>query len=304
MKVHRKMVFGIILLNIIFINSCKKNIVGNDKKPPGSGNFFDFRLTDYAPAWSPDGKTIAYVHGDTVDGKTGIYFIDTSGVNKRMIYSSVSAENPSWSPDGKWLVFSAQGQIFKMKINSDSIVQLTFEGKNFFPAWSPDGRWIAYDSNKDTKDGGYKIWKMKPDGENKSIIAGGRMSDWSPNSKLIIYIGFNSEIFKVNVNDPFDRIQLTHLNKKNIYATDNRFPKYSPDGTKIAYTSQPYGGKPQIWVMNSDGTNQKQLTETQGYGCDWSPDGKWIVYTDSRAINGRLWIMRKDGGRKHQLTFE
>ena len=57
-------------------------------------------------------------------------------------------------------------------------------------------------------------------------------------------------------------------------------------------------------IMNSDGTNQKQLTVTQGYSCDWSPDGEWIVYTDSRAVNGMLWIMRKDCRNKHQITFD
>lgn len=55
--------------------------------------------------------------------------------------------------------------------------------------------------------------------------------------------------------------------------------------------------------MKADGTDLKQLTNTQGYSCDWSPDGSKIVYTDSRAVNGRLWIMNADGSNKDQLTF-
>jgi TolB protein len=82
------------------------------------------------------------------------------------------------------------------------------------------------------------------------------------------------------------------------------YPRFSPDGTKITFTSQPEGDFPQIWVINSDGTNARQLTTTQGYTSDWSPDGEWIVYTDTRAVSGRLWIMRKDGTDKRQLTLK
>lgn len=56
--------------------------------------------------------------------------------------------------------------------------------------------------------------------------------------------------------------------------------------------------------MNADGSDLKQLTNTQAYSCDWSPDGTHIVYTDSRAGNGRLWIMEENGSNKRQLTFE
>jgi len=59
-----------------------------------------------------------------------------------------------------------------------------------------------------------------------------------------------------------------------------------------------------VRIFNSDGSGLKQLTDTRGYTCDWSPDGKQIVYTDSRAENGRLWIMDVDGSNKKQLTFE
>lgn len=56
--------------------------------------------------------------------------------------------------------------------------------------------------------------------------------------------------------------------------------------------------------MDVDGSELKQLTNTQGYSCDWSPDGNYIVYTDSRRENGRLWLMHADGSNKRQLTFE
>ncbi len=79
---------------LVMIGGCKdEKIVGID--PPCIDCPFDFRLTDFEPAWSPDGKTIAYVHGDTADGKTGIYLIDTFGMNKKMFYASGRAYSPA-----------------------------------------------------------------------------------------------------------------------------------------------------------------------------------------------------------------
>jgi Tol biopolymer transport system component len=87
--------------------------------------------------------------------------------------------------------------------------------------------------------------------------------------------------------------------------SDDYYSKFSNNKNKIVFTSKPRD-KPhfRIWTMDADGLNLEQLTDTQAYGCDWSPDGKYIVYTDARAENGRLWIMDADGSNKRQLTFE
>lgn len=269
----------------------------------------NFRVTDFEPAWSPDGNTIAYVHGDTIPEVTGIYLINSDGTNKRLWYAGRSVYSPSWSPDGEWIAFSDGAQVYKRKLNGDSLIQLTFEGRNFFPDWSSDGKWITYDSNKDSPNGMNFIWLMKFDGSGKERMAYDpasgeiRMPNWSPDGKKIVhqkYIGIGSpEIFAM---DSFgnNTIRLTYDEKFDSY------PKYSPDGNKIAFTSYPQGlaSQTQIWLMNADGTNKRQLTTTQGYTCSWSPDGEWIVYTDSRAVSGRLWIMRKDGTDKRQLTFD
>jgi len=308
MRLFKVFIFTISFLVLFLLNSCNENPIDNNIPP--CFDCFDFRLTDFEPAWSPDGKMIAYIHGDTISGRTGIYFIDTSGTNKQLFYAGIRAYSSTWSQDGEWIAFSDNAQIFKMKVNSDSIIQLTFEGKNFSPSWSPDGEWIAYDSNVDSPNGMNFIWKIKADGTQEIRITYDpkkgeiRMPDWSPDGNSIVHIRYSKDF-----NTDASEICVMDKNGNNVkrltFNNDmESYPKYSPDGTSIVYTSEPYGGSPQIWVMNSDGTNQKQLTVTQGYSCDWSPDGEWIVYTDSRAVNGMLWIMRKDGRNKHQITFD
>ena len=70
-------------------------------------------------------------------------------------------------------------------------------------------------------------------------------------------------------------------------------------------------GRSDIWVMNSDGTNARNLTAELSFELTrgepaWSPDGQWIAFTSSRGTagpgRGSIWIMRADGSQKRQLT--
>jgi Tol biopolymer transport system component len=292
-----------LLIIFLIISGCKNSPTDGDK-PLCLDCPIDFRLTDFEPAWSPDGHTIAYVHGDTVNGQTGIWLIDTNGVNKHVIYASASAYSPTWSPDGQWIAFSDQAQIFKMKLNGVSLTQLTVAGHNFFPAWSPDGQWIVYDRSLADGSGPAGIWIMKSDGMQIKAIFNASFPDWHPNGNIVIGVIGTSPTsiwtrfvrYSLSLSGTIDTLLA-------VVGNYNSYPKYSPDGTKIAFASQPNGGKTQIWIVNSDGSNLYQLTLTQGYSCDWSPNGEWIVYTDSRAVSGRLWLIRSDGRDNHQLTF-
>jgi Tol biopolymer transport system component len=152
----------------------------------------------------------------------------------------------------------------------------------------------------------YGIIKMDVNGNGKTLFGYNpnegamRMPCWV-NDSIIIHIRYSqqfysSEIFSMDSSGE-NIIRLT-FNDENDY-----YPKYSDN--KIAFTSQANDEfKINIWTMNSNGTNLNKLTDNQAYGCSWSPDGKYIVYTDARAENGRLWIMNMDGSNKRQLTFK
>jgi TolB protein len=298
----KQIIYALVILALSLFLSCRDDVPTNGGEPPCLDCPFNFRLTDFEPAWSPDGKTIAYVHGDTVNGQTGLWLIDTSGANKRLLYASIGAYSPTWSPNGQWIAFSDNAQIFKMKINGDSLQQLTNEGRNFSPSWSPDGRWITYDVSLPVTSAG--IWIMRNDGSQGRRIFGGAYPTWNPDSKSILaVIGTSATsiwtrflIYYLDSSHPNDTLPATTGN-------NNSYPRYSPDGKLIAYTSDPYGGKSQIWVINSDGTKPRQLTTMQGYSCDWAPAGNWIVYTNSDTVSGKLWLIRSDGSENHSLSF-
>ncbi len=264
---------------------------------------WQFITIDKEPAWSPDGQTIAFFRSDTNPEKEGIYIIDSNGDNLQKFHSG-GGSAPSWSPDGKWIAFYQNAQIYKKHVEKDSLVQLTFSGRNFYPSWSPDGKWIVYDRSVEDETGPGGIWIMKSDGSQKEHVFGGGFPDWHPNGLSIAAVVGTSATsawkrFKVyTINNGLTEILDAVVDANNLH------PKYSPDGRKIVFTSQlAKGGHPQIWLINADDTNTIRLTENGGWIADWSPDGQWIVYTET-FDTGRLWLMKPDGSEKRQLTFD
>lgn len=294
----------ILIISLFLIFSCKEKFVESQPSFPIEP-IGGFRLEDFDPSWSPDGKTIAYVHGDTVLGLTGIYLIDTNGQNNKLLFSSPRAWSPTWDPTGQWIAFTNFKEIFIIKKDGSNLTQLTFHYDNHFPSWSPNGQLIAYDNTDcgtiivppPTNRCGIMV--MKPDGLEQKLTLHGRFPSFI-NDSTIMYIGYLREIYISSIYDSITR-KITYFNNTNTYSRENLLPKYSKANNQIIFTSQPYATVPQICKIDMDGNNFTQITNTQGYTCDWSPDGKLIVYTDSSPDSGALWIMDKNGNNKKKL---
>ncbi len=85
--------------------------------------------------------------------------------------------------------------------------------------------------------------------------------------------------------------------------SENLFPAYSPDGKKIAFTSNRDGGS-DIYVMDADGSHVTRLTrDCGGNGApSWSPDGKRIAFATIREGNYEIYVMNADGSDQRNLT--
>ena len=86
-------------------------------------------------------------------------------------------------------------------------------------------------------------------------------------------------------------------------------PRFSPDGSKISFTSDAGGGD-NIWVMNADGSDARQVTEEDFRllnNAVWTPDGEYLVarkhYTSTRSLGaGELWMYHRSGGSGIRLV--
>ena len=167
-------------------------------------------------------------------------------------------------------------------------------------AYSPDGKLIAYCTDET---GFFEIWTMTENGTDQRQLTHikGRMTfpDFSPDSSHVAFCGgltkdeTPADIYTVDSNGDNLAVLTTD-------PADDCFPAYSPDGSTIAFLSD-RSGTYQVWAMDPDGANQRQLTfDPPGTGQlpDWSPDGEHIAY----EFGGQIWTMDADGGNQHMLA--
>ncbi len=97
-------------------------------------------VEDSAPAWSPDGQLVAYVHfnpdlADTA-APSGLYVIPATGGTPKLVVMG-NPRSVDWAPDNRWLVYNDDFGLNLITVNGDSLTNIYAGGS--FPSWSPDG---------------------------------------------------------------------------------------------------------------------------------------------------------------------
>ena len=137
-----------------------------------------------APAWSPDGKTVALVLSK--DGNPEIYALRVASLEfKRLTNNRGIDSDPSWSPTGRELAFSSDrmgsAQIFIMDAEGANARRLTTGNYDTQPRWSPRGDTIVFTRRTA---GGFDIWSVSPDGSNLRPLTQGQATNesasWAP----------------------------------------------------------------------------------------------------------------------------
>jgi Tol biopolymer transport system component len=228
-----------------------------------------FTFTDQDPVWSWDGQSIAFVCNRGSGGVPvlDVYTMNADGTGLERVTTGENDYMPVWSPGGKQLAFVGVREglpvgIYVIGANGAG-ERLLVSGNTWFPDWSPDGKKILFDGSANP---------------NLDAIVNG------PSSNCSLYT-----------------IQPDGLNKTLLTHDCPGFPKWSPDGTKIAFLR--HG---QLWVMNADGSGQTQLT-TGGlvYKESWSPDGSQFVISylpPSTSGAPNLYLINADGTGLTQVT--
>lgn len=267
---------------------------------------------------------------DSGDTDSGVYAMNADGSDQfRLTPGGMPARRPAVSPDGRHIVFVASDlfsdQIHVMAANGSGTVQLTPDrgegGRTtefFDPVWSPDGARIAFAGRASTAGAG-DILVMNPDGTglvNLTNSAGSwnRGPTWSPDGTQIAFASnrdadnldtdpFYTDIFVMNV-DGSNAVRLTDSEEPGYGGFD---PAWSPDGTKIAFTTAgDASGGLDVWLMDADGSNQLSLTGGPPWPSGpsaWSPDGARIAFSTGAFTGDReVFSMNADGSDPTNLT--
>jgi len=153
------------------------------------------------PAWSPDGKYIAY--STTADDNQELYVALADGSEPRRLTSDPAIDaHPAWSPDGKQIVFATNrwGDLELARIQADGsgLVRLTTSrGLDDYPAWSPDGKLVAFTSNRA---GNLEIYTIDADGNSPrnrtQHPALDNFPTWTPDGRLT-FVSNRDEGFEI-----------------------------------------------------------------------------------------------------------
>ena len=145
------------------------------------------------PAWSPDGRRIAW--SSTFEGNQELYVADIDGSNRLRLTNHPALDaHPAWSADGKKIAFATNRwgdfEIAVIDADGKNLARLT-ESRGFddYPVFSPNGKRIAWTSNRD---GNYEVYVMDEDGARPTNVTRSAALDnfpaWTPDLHFLTFV--------------------------------------------------------------------------------------------------------------------
>jgi Serine/threonine protein kinase len=274
---------------------------------------------DSAISFSPDGKSFAFLRSKPDKGIDHLIVASADGTQERVVaekkkpffFVKNQRESLDWSPDGKSIAvpFGKIGDGEFMSI-AEIDIETGREREITSRRWSNVGR-VVWSKNRDV----LFFTATDPQGDLFQILELDRKNGTTQNLSNEI-----TDFYNISLDGDSTKLLATTRERNSVISVAETV---SPDQTKplvgggydgiggLAYTGDGRivfvsleGGNSNIWVMNEDGSNRRQLTFDKA--SDDSPvvsrDNKTIVFVSKRTGTSHLWRMNFDGGELRQLT--
>jgi TolB protein len=284
--------------------------------------------TPWAPAWSPDGKTLAVAMSGS------IWTIDpASGSARELTYNRKYHSMPDWSPDGRWIAYVADDgsgtiQLEIVNVSTGESRALTADDQIYMdPVFSPDGTRLAYVATRPNgnfnvfirsiKDGqlaGDEIAVTSDNDFGRDRLYFGRMDmhitpAWLPDGKSLLIVSNRNvplgsgNVLRVPASANGIEKAATVLAEQTLYRTR---PHVSLDGKRFVYSST-RGAADQynnLYVQPTSGGEPYKLTFFQhdAFHPRWSPDGEWIAFVSNEGGLPQLQLLETYGGALKKIA--
>jgi len=236
-----------------------------------------------------------------------IYIADYDGENVRRITTNRQLNiTPAWSPDARAIAYTSYRRGYP-----DIFVALLYQGlqeeptrgigQNFLPVWSPDGTRLAFTTNRD---GNPEIYVMNRDGSGLRRVTNNPAIDvtptWSPSGTQIAFTSDRAgtpQIYIVGA----DGLNLRRITTTESYADR---PTWSPAPfNEIAFAARTGPGFDiKVYDLASGQTRQITFGEGTNESPAFSPNGRHIAFTSTRAGRVQLFTLARDGKNVRQIT--
>jgi len=216
-----------------------------------------------SPAWSPDGRRLAYV---SFESKKPVVYVHSLQTGQRQVAANFKGSNsaPTWAPDGSRLVVSLSrdggSQLFSVNADGSGLRRMTNTSSiDTEPVFSPDGQFIYFTSDRG---GSPQIYRMPASGgDAQRVTFEGTYNvspRISPNGRSLAYITRNSGRFQVALLDLSSRqVQILTDSDK------DESPSFSPNGRMILLATV-LGGRGVLSAVSADGRVKQRLTTSGG----------------------------------------
>jgi Tol biopolymer transport system component len=269
-------------------------------------------------SWSPDGEWLALSEKPGEKEPARIVRLSLATLEKTPITfppaDSLGDFYPELSPDGRHLAFVRASSdwgfqdVWVQSPNERQARRLTFAAYTFcnYLTWTADGAGLVFATGTNGGAGGRIVRVALAGGEPTPVAGVGGDVAW-PSARA------GRMVHAQLVHGPWDIWRIPGRGSSGVdrkpekliaSGWKDRSPFYSPDGRRIAFTSDRSGTR-SIWVSNQDGTEPGQLTVFDtflgGGGAPWSPDSRQLVVISQEKGGYDLYLVDTEGGRPRRL---